>query len=360
MNAPERFSLNQTRFIRAPIGKVFDAFATQAGLASWMGSRGTSLRGVAADPRVGGAWRIEMVARDGSQFVVGGQFRQLERPHCVVYTWQWEGEKSPMPNVETLIEVNLSEKDGGTELHMKHSGFPVGIARDGHDQGWKSTLNRLNDYLDPAGIAGTLSLLGDSRSTYTRTARMALAEKNVPYTLVPGRPHSPDVLAVHPFGRIPALRDGEIDVWETAAILNYIDECFDTGVTLRPGTIMERTRAAQWISAVNSYLYDTMVRRFVLQFLFPKGEGSKPDRTVIDAALAEMPAQLAALDQAYAHGAYVAGNSFSGADLFVAPILAYVQAFPEGAQLMAQYPNLMRGQALVRARASFTATNPQT
>jgi glutathione S-transferase len=360
MNAPERFSLSQTRFIRAPIGKVFDAFATQAGLASWMGSRGTSLLAVAADTRVGGDWRIEMQSRDGSQYVVGGQFKQLERPHRVVYTWQWEGEKSPMPHVETLIEVSLREKDGGTELHMKHSGFPVGMARDGHDQGWKSTLNRLNDYLDPAGIAGTLSLLGDTRSTYTRTARMALAEKQVPYTLVPGRPHSPDMLAVHPFGRIPALCDGPIDVWETAAIVNYIDECFDTGVSLRPGSIGERTRCLQWISAVNSYLYDTMVRRFVLQFLFPKGEGGQPDRAVIAAALAEMPAQLAALDKAYAHGDYLAGNSLSGADLFVAPILAYVQAFPEGGQLMAAFPNLIRGQGLVRARASFTATQAQT
>ncbi len=358
MNAPERFSLNQTRFIRAPIDKVFDAFATQAGLASWMGSRGTSLGRVAADPRVGGAWRIEMASRDGTQYVVGGQFKQLERPHRVVYTWKWEGDKSPMPHVETLIEVNLNEKNGGTELHMKHSGFPVGMARDGHDQGWKSTFNRLNDYLDPDGIAGTVTLLGDVRSSYTRTVRMALAEKNVPYTLAPSGPHSPQVLAVHPFGRIPALRDGVIDVWETAAILNYLDECFGAGALLRPGTIMERTRATQWISAVNSYLYDTMVKRYVLQILFPKGEGGQPNRAVIDAALAEMPAQFAALEAAYTQGAYLAGNSFSGADLFVAPILAYVQAFPEGAQLMARYPNLLRGQELVRSRASFAATNP--
>ena len=50
---------------------------------------------------------------------------------------------------------------------------------------------------------------------------------------------------------------------------------------------------------------------------------------------------------------------FSGADLFLAPILDYVQAFPEGGQLMARYPNLVRGQALIRERANFAATNPQ-
>lgn len=359
MNAPERFSLSQTRFIRAPLEKVFDAFTTQAGLASWMGSRGTSLRSVAADPRVDGAWRVEMLARDGSMFVVGGKFKQLKRPSRVVYTWQWEGEKSPLPNVETLIEVNLTGKNGGTELHMKHSGFPVAPARDGHDQGWKSTFNRLNDYLDPAGTAGTISLFGDVRSTYTRTARMVLAEKNVAYTLATAAPQTPEILAMHPFGRIPVLRDGEIAIWETAAILNYMDECFDTGASLRPGSIMERTSAAQWISAVNSYLYDTMIRRYVLQILFPRGAGGKADRGVIDTALAEMPGQLAALEKTYSLGAYLAGNSFSGADLFLAPILAYVQAFPEGGQLMANCPNLLRGQALVRQRASFTSTQPQ-
>ena len=136
---------------------------------------------------------------------------------------------------------------------------------------------------------------------------MALAEKGVAYTLQTCAPHTPEILALHPFGKIPALRDGEIEIWETAAILNYLDEGFDTGNSLRPTSIMERTRCVQWISAVNCYLYDTMITRYVLQIIFPKGEGGKPDRAVIDAALAEMPAQLAALDKAYGSGDYLAG-----------------------------------------------------
>jgi glutathione S-transferase len=359
MNAPERFSLTMTRFIRAPREKVFDAFATQAGLASWMGPRAMRLVAVTADPQVGGNWRVEMRAHDGSMFIVGGQFKQLQRPSRVAYTWQWEGASSPMPNVETLVEVSLTEKDGGTELQMKHSGFPVAAAREGHNQGWQSTLNRLNDYLDPQGMAGTITLLGDVRSSYTRTARMALAEKGVAYTLKPAAPHSPDILAVHPFGRIPALRDGGIDIFETAAIVTYLDETFDTGVSLRPDTIMGRTRCAQWISVVNSYLYDTMIRRYLLQVVFPKGEGGKPDRAVIDKALAEMPAQLAALDQAYGSSDHLAGNALSSADLFVAPILAGLQFMPEGGKLIIGYPNVMRAQGVIRQRASFTSTSPQ-
>lgn len=359
MNAPEGFALTLSRFIRAPREKVFDAFATQAGLASWMCARGMQIRSARADPQVDGAWRVEMQARDGSLFVAGGHYKQLQRPSRIAFSWRWEGERSPMPNVETLVEVDLGEKEGGTELRMSHSGFPAATARDGHAQGWSSSLNRLNDLLDARGSAGTITLLGDARSTYTRTARMALAEKDVAYTMQICGPHTPDLVAVHPFGRMPALRDGEIEIWETAAIVNYLDECFDTGVSLRPGSIMDRTRCWQWISAVNSYLYDTMVRRYVLQMIFPKGEGGKPDRGVVDAALAEMPTQFAALDRAYGRGDYLAGASLSGADLFLAPILAYVQFMPEGGQLMADYPNVLRAQGLIRQRASFTSTHPQ-
>ena len=62
----------------------------------------------------------------------------------------------------------------------------------------------------------TRVLLGDVRSSYTRTVRMALAEKGLAYRFQPCVPHSPQVLALHPFGRIPALRDGEATLAETA------------------------------------------------------------------------------------------------------------------------------------------------
>ena len=358
MNAPESFTLNLNRFIRASREKVFDAFTTETGIASWMGPRGMHVGSARADSRVGGRWQVQLRARDGSQHEVGGQFRVLERPHRLAYTWQWQGADNPMAGMSTLVEVELLEKDGGTELRMTHSGFPATTVRDAHNQGWTSTLNRLSDALDPQGTAGTITLLGDPRSTYTRTARMALAEKAVAYTMHHCAPHTAEIEAVHPFGLIPGLRDGDITLWETAAIVQYLDECFDTGVSLRPGSISTRARCTQWISAVNSQLYDTMVRRYVLQILFPRGQDGQPDHAVIDKALADMKPQFAALDKAYGEQDYLAGTSVSAADLFVAPILAYVRAMPEGGALMAQYPNLVRAHTTICARPSFTATQP--
>ncbi|HYN62283.1 MAG TPA: SRPBCC domain-containing protein [Rubrivivax sp.] len=358
MNAPQRFELQQTRFIRAPREKVFDAFTNEAMLRQWHCPRGLSVPHSRCDARAGGQWQLNMLSRDGSSFAVGGVYREVSRPERLVYTWAWQGDNSPMGGVETLVEVDFLEREGGTELRLRHSGFPAAAARDAHAAGWRSTLNRLVDTVDAHGSAATLTLLGDVRSTYTRTARMALAEKGLAYTLQPCAPHSPELLALNPFGRIPALRDGEIELFETSAIVRYLDESFGSAATLLPGTPLARAQCEQWVSAVNAYLYDTMVRRYVLQYIFPRGEGGQPDRAVIDAALKEMPAQLAALDTAYGVGDWLAGGALSMADLWVAPILAYVERFPEGAQMMAAAPNVRRAQATLRARASFIDTDP--
>ena len=186
---------------------------------------------------------------------------------------------------------------------------------------------------------------------------MGLAEKGVACTLKLCAPHTPEILAVHPFGRIPAMLDGDLKLHETSAILRYVDESFE-GPALLPDAIHARAQCEEWVSAVNCYLYDTMVRRYVLQYIFPKGEGGQPDRAVIGRALQEMPAQLAVLERAYGKSDYLAGPKPSLADLFVAPILAYVEQFPEGRQLLRDLPNIRRGQHLLRQRASFTGTDP--
>jgi len=355
MNAPERFELQLSRFIRAPRERVFDAFVTEAGMRAWMGPRGTRVPEASVDARPGGLWRVVMVSRDGSRYSVGGAYREVARPERLVFTWRWEG--APMPGVETLIEVDFAAREGGTELRMRHTGFPEAAIRDAHGHGWGSSFNKLADLLDARGTAATVAVLGDPRSTYVRTVRMGLAEKGVAYTLTGAAPHSPEILAVHPFGRVPAFRDGEIALFETSAILRYVEESFD-GPSLLPSTIMNRARCEQWVSAIKDYCYDAMVRRYVLQYVFPKGADGKPDRSVIDSAAKEISAQLAALERAYAGGEFLAGPAVSLADLFLAPMLAYVEQMPEGGQLLAPVPGVRRAQESMRSRPSFTATEP--
>jgi glutathione S-transferase len=359
MNAPaQTFELTLTRFFRAPREKVYDAFVTPALMSAWQSPRGMAVVEASAEARVGGAFRLQMRARDGTRFAVGGQYVELDRPGRLAYTWAWE-EGTPMPaGMRTLIEIDLVDKDGGTELRMRHSGFLAADISAAHEHGWTSCFNRLNDLVDPQGSAGTLTLLGVPASSYVRTARMAFAEKGVPITLKPVAPNSPELLAVHPFGKMPALLDGPTAIWETAAIVRYADESFGDEPLLTPGRVIDRVRCDQWVSAVNCYFYDTMVRRYVLQYLFPRGEGGQPDRAVIDKAVGEMPAQLAALEQVYEKGDYLAGARLSFADLFVAPILHSLEQFPEAKRLLTDMPATRRAQGVIRQRPSFISVHP--
>ncbi len=355
MSRNATFELTLTRRIDAPCERVYDAFVDERVLARWSSPRGMTIPQVALDARVGKGYRITMRARDGIRYTATGEYRVLERPSRLAYTWQWVDDA--LPALETLVTVVMTPGDEGCELQMTHSGFPDPAMRDAHVDGWNASLNRLVEELDPRGTAATLALSGDPRSTYTWTVRMALAEKALRYEMVQRAPHSPEQVRLHPFGRIPALRDGDFILFETSAIVRYLDECF-AEPALIPGSVRERARAEQWVSAASSYLYDAMIRRYVLQYLFPKGPDGKPDETVIGAARTDIARHLAILDDAYGEGDTLAGASFSIADLMLAPILHYVSLAPGGDELLAAAPNVQRVLATMQKRDSFRATQP--
>jgi len=356
MKETATFHLEIERFIKAPREKIFDAFTQESLLKVWHCPRGLKVAEASADATVGGAYRIVMAAKDGTRHAVGGTYQAIERPDFLAYTWR--SESGPAADSTTLIEVRLTERDGGTTLHMRHTGFPNAQSRDSHRSGWQSVFNRLSDFVDPEGSAGVVAVFGNPRSSYCWTVRMALAEKGVKYKLVPNAPRTPEQCAVHPFGKVPAFRDGELELYETRAILGYIDEAFEGPSLISSGGVTARARGEQWISVINCYGYDAMVRRFILQNLFPRGADGKPDRAIIATALPEIDMQLGLFDKAYGDNDYLTGSSMTMADLFLAPLVFYLGRFPESKALLDKYPSVLHGHEVIRARPSFAATTP--
>jgi glutathione S-transferase len=91
-------------------------------------------------------------------------------------------------------------------------------------------------------------LHGVAPSSYVRTCRMALDEKGVAYTHDPVMPQTPEQLARHPWGKIPALSHGGVTLFESLAITRYVDEAFE-GPALQPADPADRAQMDQWISA---------------------------------------------------------------------------------------------------------------
>jgi glutathione S-transferase len=200
-----------------------------------------------------------------------------------------------------------------------------------------------------------LVVYGIPQSTYVRSVRMACVEKGVAYTLDPQMPHSETINALHPYGKIPALKHGDFTLYETSAILRDIDEAFD-GPSLQPKDAKGRARMEQWISTINAYCDGPMIRRLVMQYYFPSG--GKPDRAIIDAASVEVNKDIALIDAAVSPGPYLLGADISLADLLLAPILFYVAQVPEGQAALTASKNMARSSAAMRARKSFQDTMP--
>jgi len=361
MTARDTLDLTVTRTIRAPRQKVFDAFVKPELIRKWFGPRGFTVVDAALDPRAGGRYRLTMKPRTGESHTVGGEYHEVKAPERLTFTWKWEGE--PMGSLpETLVTVTLVERKGEhgveTDLTLLHSGFPAAEARDAHNGGWNSTLNDLVDLVDSRGSAATITVYGDPRSSYVRTVRMALAEKGIAYTHDPVAPHTEQILAICPFGRVPGFRDGDLTLYETTAIVRYIDECFD-GPSLLAGNARSRAAMEQYASLINCHGYDAMVRRYVLQYVFPKGANNTPDRAVIDVAVPQIKSQLEVFDRAYGPRNLLAGDTVTLADLLLAPIIFYLGMFPEGKTLLAGAPNVTRAHAWMAERPSFKSTMPK-
>ena len=201
-------------------------------------------------------------------------------------------------------------------------------------------------------------LFGIPHSTYTRTARMALIEKRVDFDFETVELGSADHLALHPFGKIPILRHGDLTLYETFAIARYVDEAFH-GPSLQPSEPVLRAEMTQWVSATIDYIYPALIRDYLLAgYIRPQMAGQPPNREAVDAALPALRRTLDILDRAVAGRTVLVGDAESVADLLLMPILFYMSWAPESAEAMGGLSNLsawLEGQS---ARPSAQQTVP--
>jgi uncharacterized protein YndB with AHSA1/START domain len=140
-------SLEVRRRIPAPPAHVYDAWTTPALLTRWFSPTVDHAVVVhQVDARVGGHYRIEMRHVSGKSHIAIGEYREMDPPSRLSFTWRWEG--SPMADSLVTLEF-LDDRQGGTELVLTHSQFATVPERDNHLQGWTQCLGRL-DALWPA------------------------------------------------------------------------------------------------------------------------------------------------------------------------------------------------------------------
>src|SRR5882724_9076717 len=162
-----------------------------------------------------------------------------------------------------------------------------------------------------------LEIIGMPQSNYVWVVRMVCEEKGVPYQHTSERPHTAAVDAVHPFGKIPVMRHGDVELCESKAIATYIDRVFD-GPKVIPEDPKAAAKVEQWVSLGNVEFDKLMIRQYVVGYAFPKEPG-KPDMAAIGRAAEKMKPQVAVLDKAVASG-HLVGDSLTLADINILPM----------------------------------------
>jgi glutathione S-transferase len=199
-------------------------------------------------------------------------------------------------------------------------------------------------------------IIGSTRSTYTRVVRMVCEEKGIDYTMTDVLLGAPELNAIHPFGRMPVLRHGDLELFESKAIATYLDRVFPAPFVL-PSDPKLLALVEQWVSLVNTLIDHTIIRTYLFAYIAPGTPDGSPNRAKIDAVLPALTQQVAVLDRAVARG-YMVGDTFTLADINLMPLLDRLKIPPEGAAALAAAKNLSAYYERHAQRPSFVRTEP--
>jgi uncharacterized protein YndB with AHSA1/START domain len=127
------------RTIRATAARLFAAWTEPNQLVAWWGPRPVTCAGAEVDLRAGGTYRILNVMPDGAILAIEGEFRAVEPPHKLVYTWHMGGAHEE----RSLVTVRFEARDSATEVIVVHEQIPNEAARESHGAGWLGCLDSL-------------------------------------------------------------------------------------------------------------------------------------------------------------------------------------------------------------------------
>jgi glutathione S-transferase len=174
-----------------------------------------------------------------------------------------------------------------------------------------------------------------------RSALLGFEEKRVPYRLgiMPmGAARTPEYLRRQPFGRIPSMEHGDFSLYETQAILRYVD-ALSPHNPLQPQDAKAAARMNQIAGIVDWYVFPQITVKITAERLMSQmfwGRG--PDEEGVAKAIPAATVCVQELNRLIGTAPFVAGDSLSIADLMLVPHIAMFRMTPEGQSLLQGTP----------------------
>ncbi|WP_437933347.1 glutathione S-transferase family protein [Sorangium sp. So ce341] len=200
-----------------------------------------------------------------------------------------------------------------------------------------------------------MKVYGHPMSTCTRKVLTVLAEKGHEAQLVvidlgKGEQKQPEHLARHPFGVIPVLEDEDFKLYESRAIIRYLDQKLP-GPSLTPTELRAKALMDQWLSVEQSYVSGPAIKILYQRVLLPM-RGQQGDESLVASAKADLAKALDVIDKALAGQEYLAGSTYSLADISWMPYMQCL-AVTKVEDLINDRPNVAAWWKRVSARPAW-------
>jgi len=193
---------------------------------------------------------------------------------------------------------------------------------------------------------------------------LALEYKKIPYNLKvlsfqAGDTRKPEFVAINPRHQVPTIVDDGFVLWESMAILEYLDERFDAAPKLYPGDVRERARIRRLAREVEQYAYAQGIDRIVDE-LFWKGD-APPDAKVMEESKQKLAEELEGLAKEM-NGDWLGGGAMTAADITLYTVVAYMKRVtvrkPETALTQLLPPKIEAWAKRIEALPYFDKTFP--
>jgi uncharacterized protein YndB with AHSA1/START domain len=145
MAESDALTLRMTRTLPAPPSVVWQAMTDPEQLSRWWGPQGFTSPEVDFDPEVGRSYRIAMQPPAGDLFYLSGEFKEVEPPARLAYTFVWD--PATPDDRETLVELSLEPRGEQTEVRFTQGEFATQERLELHEGGWTDGFARLEDLL---------------------------------------------------------------------------------------------------------------------------------------------------------------------------------------------------------------------
>ena len=195
-------------------------------------------------------------------------------------------------------------------------------------------------------------------SPYVRAALLTLEEQGAPYELAAmqfGTTKKEPHLSRHPFGRIPAFEHDGWGLYETRAIMRYVNAACP-GPQLEPREPRALARMEQVMNITDWYVMQQISRTITFGRVVAPKFGMPVDEEKIAQAVPDARHCIGELARLLDGQAFMAGDAVSLADLLLAPHLSMFSEAPEGAAILGEHANLKSWLARLEARPSMQAT----